>query len=62
MMAAMGIQYFDDFEEISKLVKKGKISVPNLDNHRIYKEYLKMIDDLYFRNKDLMHKVSDLRK
>lgn len=62
MMAAMGIQYFDDFEEISKLVKKGKIYVPNLDNHRIYKEYQKIFDELYFKNKDLMHKISDLRK
>lgn len=62
MMAAMGIQFFESYEEISKLIKKGEIYKPDSEKHEIYKGYQRIFDELYVRNKDLMHVVNDLEK
>jgi xylulokinase len=60
MMAAMGIGFFESFDEASKLIKKGKIYKPDRKNHEAYKGYQRIFDELYLRNKDLMHAVNDL--
>ena len=60
MMAAMSIDYFDSFADLSKLIKTGDRYIPNMDNHEKYKKYQKIFDELYLANKDLMHRLEDI--
>lgn len=60
MMAAMGVKFFDSYDEISKLIKKGEIYKPDPVKHEIYKDYQKIFNELYLNNKDLMHRIKDL--
>ncbi len=60
MMAAMAINYFDSFEDLAKLIKKGKTYLPDMENHKKYKEYQLIFDELYVNNKDLMHRLGNL--
>lgn len=57
MMAAMGIKYFNSFDEISKIIKRGTNYTPNMDNHEKYKKYQRIFNELYENNKDLMHRI-----
>jgi len=57
MMAAMGIKYFDDFSELSKIIKAGETYTPNIENHKAYEKYIKIFDELYVATKDIMHKL-----
>lgn len=61
MMAAMGIDYFDCFADLSKLIKTGDKYIPNINNHEKYKKYQKIFDELYLVNKDLMYKLEDIK-
>ena len=60
MMAAMSINYFDSFVDLSKLIKKGVSYKPNMENHAIYKDYQKIFDKLYNDNKDAMQEIGKL--
>jgi xylulokinase len=57
MMAAMGIKYFDSFEDLSKIIKKGESYTPNMENNRAYQKYLEIFEELYTTTKHLMHKL-----
>lgn len=57
LMAAMGIKYFNSFDEVSKIVKQGTCYNPNMENHEKYKKYQKIFDELYEKNRELMHKL-----
>lgn len=55
MLAAMGIGHFKDYSDIQEMIKVSKQYVPNLSNHEKYTYYQSIFDELYVRNKDLMH-------
>lgn len=57
MMAAMGIQYFDSFEDLSKVIKMGDCYTPNMENNKVYQKYQEIFDELYTSTKHLMHKL-----
>lgn len=57
MMAAMGIGYFDDFDQLSAIVQEGPSYQPDPERHRIYQGYQAFFDELYPLTKDLMHRL-----
>lgn len=60
MMAAMSIDYFDSFSELSKLIEKGETYYPNMENHEIYKKYQVIFNRLYEDNKDSMKELGEI--
>ncbi|MFV0361833.1 MAG: FGGY-family carbohydrate kinase [Suipraeoptans sp.] len=58
MMAAMGIKYFDSFADLGKNIQKGDTYTPNMENHEKYKKYQHIFEELYSKNKELMHQLS----
>jgi xylulokinase len=57
MMAAMGIHYFDNYDQLSKMIKPGETYEPNEQNHEVYQKYQGIFDDFYIATKDLMHRL-----
>lgn len=57
MMAAMGVNYFNDFSELSKIIKVERTYTPNIENHKVYEKYIKIFDELYMATNHLMHKL-----
>ncbi|MGF7011564.1 xylulokinase [Lachnospiraceae bacterium PF1-21] len=57
LMAAMSINFFESFGDLAKIIKKGDVYRPNLENHEKYKEYQKIFNELYENNKELMHRL-----
>lgn len=57
LMAAIGVGHFKSFEELKEIIKIEKIFYPNIENHKKYKNYIEMYNDLYFITKNLMHKM-----
>ncbi|WP_074018014.1 FGGY-family carbohydrate kinase [Kallipyga gabonensis] len=57
-MAAVGSGELADFKELADALPHGRIIRPNPDNFEIYQKYLDIYEELYRRNKDLMHALS----
>lgn len=57
MMAAMGIHYFDSFDSLSKIIKRGESYTPNMENNKIYQKYQDIFEELYTSTKHLMHRL-----
>ena len=57
MMAAMGIQYFDSFADLAKIIKKGETYTPDCSKNNDYKKYQEVFNELYDATKDLMKKL-----
>ena len=62
MMAAMSIDYFDDFSDLASLIKKGTTYYPDMEKHKVYKDYQKIFNKLYEDNKDSMFEIGELAK
>jgi len=62
LMAASGIKYpgFESFASLTNFIKPGNTYVPNMENHKIYKKYQAVYDDLYDATASLMHTVDEI--
>jgi xylulokinase len=57
LMAALGGGRFKNFSELEDIIKVKKRILPNQKNYAKYKFYRKIYDELYKKNKALMHKI-----
>ena len=57
LMAALGVGRFASFSELGKVIQLKTTINPNIDNHKAYMGYRKLFDEIYVRNKDLLHRI-----
>lgn len=57
LMAGLGAGVIESPDQIKKLVKIKEIIEPDMDKYEQYKKYLNIYQQLYERNKDLMHEL-----
>ena len=62
LMAASGIQYpgFESFDKLTNFIKSGKTYTPNTENHKIYKKFQAIYDNLYESTFELMHAIDEI--
>lgn len=54
-MAAIGSGILKDFHELKEAMPKTRTVQPDEERHALYQKYLQIYEELYLRNKDLMH-------
>lgn len=57
LMAGLAIGVIANPAELQKLIKIKDVIEPNMEKHKEYAKYLKIYEQLYEQNKDLMHQL-----
>lgn len=57
-MAAVGSGELSDFGDLAHALPQGTTIHPNPDNFELYQNYLDIYEEIYHRNRDLMHVLS----
>lgn len=55
LMASLAAGFYENWEELSGVVKPARIYTPNLENAELYRKYKTMFKELYEKNKEMMH-------
>jgi xylulokinase len=61
-IAGLGVNVFNDYEDIVKWVRMQHVIQPRPENQVIYDEYFKIFKALYPATKPLMHQLSDIKR
>jgi len=61
-MAGVGVGYYEDLKECSRIIKKATTLKPDAANTQIYNDYYRIYRQLYEQTKDLMHELDTSRR
>ncbi len=63
LMAASALKYpgFESYGDLLRYIRPGKIYMPNMRKHEIYRKYQSVYDRLYESLRDLMHETDAIR-
>lgn len=60
LMAIIAVGDSKGYEELAQYIKSGETYKPNMKRYERYKPYRRIYDELYIRNRDLMHQLEEL--
>lgn len=61
IMAALAAGEYASWEELSQVIEPAFVVTPNMENHKIYTVMQDIFSKLYEGNKELMHRIAELR-